>query len=86
MAMDHASQGIRINCLCAGSVETPMIENAINLSDHPDVSRQLFMKRHPLGRLATPEEIAATVLYLVSDDAAFMTGTSLVIDGGITAS
>jgi len=85
MALDHATQGIRVNCLCAGSVETPMIQDAIAASKEPEATRQLFLERHPLGRLATPEEIAAAALYLASDAAAFITGASLVIDGGITA-
>lgn len=85
MALDHADQGIRVNCLCAGSVHTPMIKNAITASNNTEATLQLFIERHPIGRLATPEEIAAAALYLASDDAAFMTGTSLTIDGGITA-
>ena len=86
MALDHAAQGIRVNCLCAGSVETRMIRDAIAATQDPEATRQLFLERHPLGRLATPEEIATAALYLASDDAVFMTGASLVIDGGVTAS
>lgn len=85
MALDHVAQGIRVNCLCAGSVETPMIKNAIAASGNAEATMQLFMERHPIGRLATPEEIATAVLYLASDDSAFMTGASLTIDGGIAA-
>jgi NAD(P)-dependent dehydrogenase (short-subunit alcohol dehydrogenase family) len=62
-----------------------MIQDAVAATQDPEATRQLFLERHPLGRLAAPEEIAAAALYLASDDAAFMTGASLVIDGGISA-
>lgn len=86
MALDYADKGIRVNCVCAGSVDTPMIKTAIISSNNEEKTKQLFIEKHPIGRLALPDEIASAVLFLAADDASFMTGTSLTIDGGITAS
>lgn len=85
MALDHARQGVRINCVCAGSVDTPMLRGEMEEMGGVEVVRPLFEDKHPIGRIASPEEIAAAVLYLASDDAGFITGTALTIDGGITA-
>jgi NAD(P)-dependent dehydrogenase (short-subunit alcohol dehydrogenase family) len=85
MAVDHGRQGIRINCICPGDVETPML---------PEDARQRgldwdeYLKgaaNRPLGRIGKPEEIARAVLFLASDDSSFMTGSALVVDGGGTA-
>jgi NAD(P)-dependent dehydrogenase (short-subunit alcohol dehydrogenase family) len=83
MALDYAAAGIRVNCLCPGGVETAMtaILNTPGLQAMGDKLRGY----HPLGRFAEPEEIAAAALFLVSDDASFVTGSSLVVDGGYTA-
>lgn len=82
IAADYAAQGIRSNAVCPGVVNTPMtIEQ---FAPHPEF-RQLVEKMHPLGRFALPEEIAAATAYLLSDDASFITGTELVVDGGYTA-
>lgn len=85
MALDHADQGIRVNCVCPGSVETPMLQSEFDLMGGEDEVRHLFENKHPLGRISQPEEIAAAVLFLASDDAAFITGAALPVDGGITA-
>ncbi len=85
MALDHADQGIRVNCVCPGSVETPMLQAEFDLMGGEDEVRHLFENKHPLGRISQPEEIAAAVLFLASDDAAFITGAALPVDGGITA-
>ncbi len=85
MALDHASDGIRVNCICAGSVDTPMLSSEMEeMGGRAQVERR-FAGKHPLGRIAQPEEIAAAVLYLASGDAAFVTGVALPVDGGITA-
>lgn len=85
MALDHARDGVRVNCVCAGSVDTPMLRGEMEEMGGVDAVRHLFEDKHPLGRIAAPEEIAAAVLFLASDDAGFITGAALPVDGGITA-
>ncbi len=81
MAIDLGREGIRVNCICPGFTQTRLTEEL--LSD-PDI-RQGLEERHPMGRLGRPEEIANAALYLVSDEASFVTGISLAVDGGYTA-
>lgn len=85
MAIDHGRQGIRVNCICPGDVDTPML---------PDDARRRGLQwddylagaaNRPMGRIGTAEEIAKAALFLASDDSSFMTGASLVVDGGGTA-
>lgn len=78
LALEHAKNGIRANTVCPGYVNTPM--GRADVEADPSIPGQ-----HPLGRLAEPEEIAAAVAFLASDDASFITGTSLLVDGGFTA-
>jgi len=85
MALDHAADGIRVNCVCAGSVDTPMLQGEMEEMGGADAVRHLFEEKHPVGRIASPDEIAQAVLYLASDDAAFVTGVALPVDGGLTA-
>jgi NAD(P)-dependent dehydrogenase (short-subunit alcohol dehydrogenase family) len=85
MALDHARQDIRINCVCAGSVDTPMLRAEMEEMGGVDAVRHLFEDKHPIGRIASPDEIAAAVLFLASDAAGFITGAALPIDGGLTA-
>jgi len=85
MALDHARQGVRINCVCAGSVDTPMLQKEMDERGGTDAVRHLFEDKHPIGRIAAPDEIASAVLFLASDEAAFITGAALPIDGGLTA-
>jgi 2-keto-3-deoxy-L-fuconate dehydrogenase len=85
VAVEYVEQGIRVNCLCPGTVDSPWVGRLLKQADDPVAARQALVARQPLGRLGTPDEIAAAALYLVSDDAAFITGTGLVIDGGLTA-
>lgn len=87
MAMDYSQQGIRVNTLCPGWVETPMSRDEMNaLAEEKNISYAEAVKRTieylPLNRMAKPEEIAACAEFLVSDDASFVTGASLVADGG----
>jgi NAD(P)-dependent dehydrogenase (short-subunit alcohol dehydrogenase family) len=85
VAIQWATQGIRCNCVCPGTVDSPWVGRLLEASNEPETLRAQLIARQPLGRLGTPEEIAAAIVYLASADAAFMTGTALVIDGGVTA-
>ena len=80
MAIDHAKQGVRVNALVPGATDTPMIRNALT----PEALKALA-DSHPIGRLGRPEELAKAVLFLASDDASFVTGTAMYVDGGQTA-
>ena len=81
MALDYAEDNIRVNCICPGFVETPLVAGVIKT---PEEYKTLADK-HPMRRLAQPEEIAYGALYLASDESAFVTGIALPIDGGYTA-
>ncbi|MBI3414641.1 MAG: glucose 1-dehydrogenase [Verrucomicrobia bacterium] len=85
LALDHAKEGIRANCICPGRVETPFV--AARLKEYPDPQKAYdeMASTQALGRMARPEEIAAAALYLASDESAFITGTAFLIDGGWTA-
>jgi meso-butanediol dehydrogenase / (S,S)-butanediol dehydrogenase / diacetyl reductase len=85
MALDHAKEQIRVNAVCPGSVETDMIRNAWKQFDDEAAARRLWESKHPLGRIATPREVANAVLFLASEEASFITGVALPVDGGITA-
>lgn len=82
MAMDHATEGIRINCVCPGRVETPFVSARLREYPDPDAAYREMSSSQAIGRMGRPEEIAAAILYLASDEAAFITGTALLIDGG----
>ncbi|MBI3733209.1 MAG: SDR family oxidoreductase [Chloroflexi bacterium] len=85
MALDHAAQGVRVNCICPGDVDTPMIDDeAYQLKETREL-RLIGGAERPLGRIGTAEEIARAVLFLASGDSSFMTGAVLVVDGGNTA-
>src|SRR5262245_1813989 len=82
LALDYSSDGIRVNCVLPGATDTRLIRNYIDESPDPEATRRRLLERIPLGRLATPEDIGHAVLFLVSDYASFITGTSLIVDGG----
>jgi len=84
IARDVIDQGVRCNALCPGTTYTPSLESRIQASADPEAARRAFVARQPMGRLGTPEEMAAAAVYLASDETAFMTGSVLVIDGGQT--
>ena len=85
IAIQYAGTGVRCNCICPGTVDSPWVGRLLDAADDPTAARAALVARQPVGRLGTPEEIAKAAVYLASDDAAFITGTALVIDGGITA-
>ena len=84
LATDHAVDRIRVNCVVPGSTDTPMMWFGVPPEDLDETRRQVLAEA-PLGRIAEPREIAYAVAWLASDEAAFVTGTSLVVDGGVTA-
>ena len=86
MALDHAHENIRINAICPGDTDTPMLDaGARECGQDPAEARREMAAAVPLGRIGSPEEIAKLTAYLVSDDAAYITGAALAIDGGNTA-
>jgi len=85
MAVDHSAEGIRINAVCPGPVETPLLEGLIAAAPDPEAEREAEMQDTLLGRFGRPDEIARAILFLASDDAAYVVGSALVVDGGLTA-
>ncbi len=87
LAADYVNQGIRFNAICPGTVESPSLQERIQAVSQStgqsiEQARETFVSRQPMGRLGTPEEIAALAVYLASDESSFTTGTSQIIDGG----
>jgi 2-keto-3-deoxy-L-fuconate dehydrogenase len=84
VAADFVMQGIRCNCICPGTVDTPSLQDRINVYEDPAEARKNFIARQPMGRLAQAHEIAPVVTFLASDESAFVTGQHYNIDGGMT--
>jgi len=82
IAVDFIGQGIRCNAICPGTIQTPSLDDRIAAQGDLDTARREFVSRQPMGRLGSPEEIAALALYLASDESSFTTGQVHVIDGG----
>jgi len=82
MAIDHGAQNIRVNAVCPGDTDTPMLRNEAEQLGQPETEFMIKAGDRPLGRYAQPVEIAQAVLYLASDAASYVTGTALVVDGG----
>jgi NAD(P)-dependent dehydrogenase (short-subunit alcohol dehydrogenase family) len=81
IAAEYARDGLHANCLCPGATETPLLKKL--MAERPDADH--FRDAHPIGRFATPEEVAGVAAYLVSDEASFFVGSAVVCDGGFTA-
>ena len=84
VAADYIRDGIRCNCICPGTVETPSLEDRIAAFDDPVQARREFIARQPLGRLGTAEEIASLAVWLASDESTYATGSAFVVDGGVS--
>jgi NAD(P)-dependent dehydrogenase (short-subunit alcohol dehydrogenase family) len=82
MALELAESGIRVNCVCPASVDTPLLRAHFYRTSDPEAARERNRKRHPLGRFGTPEDVANLILFLASDEASWITGGTYVIDGG----
>ncbi len=85
LALELAPKGIRVNAVCPGAVDTPLLRRQFEDGDGPQGSMQDLVGMHPVGRLGRPEEIAAPIAFLAGEDASFMTGSEVVVDGGYTA-
>ncbi len=85
MALDHATAGIRVNCICPGRVETPFVSARLAEYADPLKAREEMAATQAIGRMGSPTEIAAAALYLASDESSFVTGSSFIIDGGWSA-
>lgn len=85
MALDHGPAGIRVNAICPGYIDTPLMETWLeSVSNREETIRQV-LAYHPLGRIGTPRDVAEAALFLASDTASFISGTTLVVDGAMTA-
>jgi NAD(P)-dependent dehydrogenase (short-subunit alcohol dehydrogenase family) len=85
IAVDHAHQGIRVNALMPGVIDTPMPAKSLKRYADPEAMKAFWKLRHPMGRIGRPEEVAKAALFLASSDSSFVTGTLLFVDGGWTA-
>ena len=85
LAVDHAADGIRAVSVCPGTTRTPLVEEAIASADDPDAHERWLASSRPANRLGRVEEIAAAIVFAVSDEARYMTGSEIVVDGGYTA-
>jgi 2-keto-3-deoxy-L-fuconate dehydrogenase len=84
VAKDFVAQGVRCNSICPGTVQSPSLNDRINALDDPVQARKDFIARQPMGRLGETTEIADLALFLASDESKFITGTEMIIDGGMT--
>jgi len=84
MAIDHAGDGIRVNCVAPGPVSTPLLEAIVETSSNPEEERRRIVEKTLLKRLGRPEEVANLILFLASDESSYMTGSVVVVDGGWT--
>lgn len=85
MAQAHGRQHIRVNCICPGDVDTPIVQEYFDQQPDPAAARRQVAAHYALGRIAQPDEIAHVALFLASDESSFLTGSAIVVDGGLTS-
>ena len=83
VAADYVGQGIRCNAICPATVHTPSWEDRVAAADDPEQAKRDFLARQPMGRIGTPEEVAALAVYLASDESGYTTGAAHLVDGGM---
>ncbi len=81
VALDHVADNIRVNCVCPGSIDTDMIQTLFRSANDAEAMREAVVAKHPIGRLARADEVAAVIAFLASDDASFLTGLAIPVDG-----
>jgi 2-keto-3-deoxy-L-fuconate dehydrogenase len=84
VAADFVTQGIRCNCICPGTVDSPSLQARMRAQGDYETARKAFVARQPMGRLGTAEEMAAVAVYLAADESAFTTGAAIIADGGMS--
>ncbi|MCE5309568.1 MAG: glucose 1-dehydrogenase [Acidobacteriales bacterium] len=84
-AIGYGPQGVRVNCICPGDVDTPMVQEFFNRDPNPELARQTVSAHYALRRIADPREVAQTAAFLASDASSFLTGSVIVVDGGLTS-
>ncbi len=82
-AMDFAKDNVRVNCICPGAIETPMLRDIPSKAPNPKEAEAELARKHALGRIGDPEEVAKVALFLASDDSSFVTGSVVAVDGGM---
>lgn len=85
LAVELAPDNVRVNCICPGAIETPMLHRVLEKQGDPELIRRERIKSYPMGRFGKPEEVAQTALFLASDESSFMTGAVVVVDGGFAS-
>ena len=83
MGLDYASERIQVNCICPGSIDTPMLRFGAEAYGDPDEVIKEWGENHPIGRIGKPSEIAKVAMFLLSPDASFIVGQAIIADGGL---
>lgn len=82
LALDYATRGIRVNCICPGTIDTPMARTSIDIAEDKEAALTSLNAKHPMGRMGTAEEVASVAVFLAGTDAAYVTGQAIPVDGG----
>lgn len=82
LALDYATKGIRVNCICPGTIDTPMAQTSIDIAEDKQAAIDALNAKHPMGRLGTAEEVASVAVFLAGSDAGYVTGQAIPVDGG----